>query len=818
MALYREGKAALAEDGTVTGTGTKWQSSLSLIRPGATIMFLSSPIQMAVVNKVVSDTEIKAITTNGAVVASTDYAILLSDSLTVDGLAQDVAETLRYYQSQETAIADAVDSFKDFDFELFKNLANQAKADSEAANVSAANAADSENSSKTSETNAKTSETNAKSSENAAKTSEIAAENARDAAVAAKQESENAAEESKNYVLQASEVGNMFSDEAAGLAATSNGQFFQTPQGSGSFVSFKLFKNNNGIAEEVARVPGSAAITGTIRVFPTLASAQADADAGNILSGATAFYSSPDDSALSIEVMNVGGTLQPTGRTMDAGGNIQQAPLSESLTIFTDDLGFSHSRICSDGSLETPMSLLGENEISSGNLSVIHDPYFDDAQLILSDGLGFSIPVRGGDEGGSVDPGEVTVDLPPQTAAYGLLSKMRAALDDVCIIINSDSTGITQDTDPSTGQVFKKWTRKLAEFLAGNYPAYTVNYYSWSSNAYTTPETIQVGTAGKTLHFYNAAVAGTQPLYLMGQYFETAYVPRQADLIIFNHGHNTDNNVPASTHMGMDLAIVYTMLQRHPNAGAIVVSQNPLRDNDNGTVRSNGARQAAITAGFSLVDAFQLFQNAGKPSSWYMDNIHPNATGDAKIFDLVKNMFVWPASPSRFIPGLAAGTNLLTNADFSAWSDGLDAPDGWSLTGCTAEKDTTNFESGDYGLRLNQTGTIETYAAKALPAALVKRLRGKTVVLAARVFVPSTSTRGNCGSIQIPEIPNNRPYGTPIGGRGGFIWKATVITIPTTATALTVRAVLDTSGGAAGNWCTFDRLTLIAGTIPQDFY
>jgi hypothetical protein len=325
MALYREGKAALAADGTVTGTGTKWQSSLSLIRPGATIMFLSSPIQIAVVNKVVSDTEIKAITTNGAVVASTDYAILLSDSLTVDGLAQDVAETLRYYQSQETAIADAVDSFKDFDFELFKNLASQVKADSEAANVSAANAADSENSSKTSETNAKTSETNAKSSENAAKTSEIAAENARDAAVAAQQESENAAAESKNYALQASEVGNMFSDEAAGLAATSNGQFFQVPQGSGSFVSFKLFKNNNGVAEEVARVPGAAAITGTIRDFPTLASAQADADAGNIPVGSTAYYRSHDDSALAIEVINNGGTLEPTGRKMPSQYSVEQA-------------------------------------------------------------------------------------------------------------------------------------------------------------------------------------------------------------------------------------------------------------------------------------------------------------------------------------------------------------------------------------------------------------------------------------------------------------------------------------------------------------
>lgn len=173
MALYREGKAAMAADGTVTGTGTKWQSSLSLIRPGATIMFLSSPIQMAVVNKVVSDTEIKAITTKGAVVASTDYAILLSDSLTVDGLAQDVAETLRYYQSQETVIADAVEFFKEFDFESLQNLANQIKADSEAAESSAAAAA-------ASESKAKTSEDNAKSSENAAKNSEVAAETTRE--------------------------------------------------------------------------------------------------------------------------------------------------------------------------------------------------------------------------------------------------------------------------------------------------------------------------------------------------------------------------------------------------------------------------------------------------------------------------------------------------------------------------------------------------------------------------------------------------------------------------------------------------------------
>lgn len=59
-------------------------------------------------------------------------------------------------------IADAVEFFKNFDFDSLQDLANQIKADSEAAESSAAAAA-------ASESKAKTSEDNAKSSENAAK-------------------------------------------------------------------------------------------------------------------------------------------------------------------------------------------------------------------------------------------------------------------------------------------------------------------------------------------------------------------------------------------------------------------------------------------------------------------------------------------------------------------------------------------------------------------------------------------------------------------------------------------------------------------------
>lgn len=170
MAIYRTGQASMDAQGYITGYDTKWREQLTLIRPGATIVFLTQPLQIAVITEVINDTSIRAITTGGAVVARSNYAILLHDSITVDGLAQDVAETLRYYQSKETEIADALEFFREFDLEGLKDLVNQVKQGAESAKQSAAAA-------KTSETNSKTSETNAKASENAAKTSEINAAN-----------------------------------------------------------------------------------------------------------------------------------------------------------------------------------------------------------------------------------------------------------------------------------------------------------------------------------------------------------------------------------------------------------------------------------------------------------------------------------------------------------------------------------------------------------------------------------------------------------------------------------------------------------------
>ena len=136
MALYRRGTASMDADGTVHGTDTKWKDQLALIRVGATIVFLEQPIKLAVISDIVSDTEMKAISTDGQTAADGKYVILLNDSLTVNGLAQNVAETLRYYQSKETEIAAAIDLINQLDMNKLEQIVadvNQAKSDSQAA-------------------------------------------------------------------------------------------------------------------------------------------------------------------------------------------------------------------------------------------------------------------------------------------------------------------------------------------------------------------------------------------------------------------------------------------------------------------------------------------------------------------------------------------------------------------------------------------------------------------------------------------------------------------------------------------------------------
>ena len=106
--IYTTGTIA-GSGNTLTGTGTNFAAAGSLIRNGCTVIVMTSPVQVFQITAVNSATQL-AVTpaVNPAIPAGTRYSILLSDSLSVDGLAQDIAETFGMYQRYMSGFADVM--------------------------------------------------------------------------------------------------------------------------------------------------------------------------------------------------------------------------------------------------------------------------------------------------------------------------------------------------------------------------------------------------------------------------------------------------------------------------------------------------------------------------------------------------------------------------------------------------------------------------------------------------------------------------------------------------------------------------------------
>ena len=127
----------------------------------------------------------------------------------------------------------------------------------------------------------------------------------------------SSAEEAQGYALSAAEFGDnklTFADTTSGLAGTTSGQYFRVPQGVGNILAFRYYKNNSGVAVEVAEYVGQGSISNNIREYSALSMAQSDVAAGNILNGGYCWVRNSSDSTLSDEYLNNSGTLELTGR------------------------------------------------------------------------------------------------------------------------------------------------------------------------------------------------------------------------------------------------------------------------------------------------------------------------------------------------------------------------------------------------------------------------------------------------------------------------------------------------------------------------
>jgi len=94
--LYNTGTIAI-NGNTATGTGTNWTAPASQVRAGQTIIVMSNPVQLFQISSVNSATSMTVTPAASPALSGQKYAILVSDIISVDGLAQAMSQLIKEY-------------------------------------------------------------------------------------------------------------------------------------------------------------------------------------------------------------------------------------------------------------------------------------------------------------------------------------------------------------------------------------------------------------------------------------------------------------------------------------------------------------------------------------------------------------------------------------------------------------------------------------------------------------------------------------------------------------------------------------------------
>ncbi|HGL6396035.1 TPA: pyocin knob domain-containing protein [Citrobacter koseri] len=100
--LYNTGTIYVSGN-NATGTGTNWTAPASQIRVGQTIIVLSNPVQMFQITTINSATSLTVTPAASPALSGQKYGILVSDNLSVDGLAQSISQLINEYDENISA-------------------------------------------------------------------------------------------------------------------------------------------------------------------------------------------------------------------------------------------------------------------------------------------------------------------------------------------------------------------------------------------------------------------------------------------------------------------------------------------------------------------------------------------------------------------------------------------------------------------------------------------------------------------------------------------------------------------------------------------
>lgn len=82
---------------TATGTGTNWTAPASQIRLGQTLVVLSNPVQLFQITAINSATSLTVTPAASPALTGQKYGILVTDAMSVDGLAQSISQLINEY-------------------------------------------------------------------------------------------------------------------------------------------------------------------------------------------------------------------------------------------------------------------------------------------------------------------------------------------------------------------------------------------------------------------------------------------------------------------------------------------------------------------------------------------------------------------------------------------------------------------------------------------------------------------------------------------------------------------------------------------------
>lgn len=94
--LYNTGTIAI-NGNSATGTGTNWTAPASQVRAGQTIIVMSNPVQLFQISSVNSATSMTVTPAASPALSGQKYGILVSDNISVDGLALAMSQLIKEY-------------------------------------------------------------------------------------------------------------------------------------------------------------------------------------------------------------------------------------------------------------------------------------------------------------------------------------------------------------------------------------------------------------------------------------------------------------------------------------------------------------------------------------------------------------------------------------------------------------------------------------------------------------------------------------------------------------------------------------------------